>query len=92
MPALRGAKAVGLPAQHFAFIATEKAEPYECAAYRLTEGAMDAGTQLIEALLERYATCWSTSTWPGYPDRVNEVALPDWAWRKIDDQLEEIRR
>jgi len=87
---MRGAKAVGLPARHYAILAAEKSPPYEVNVFRLTEGALDAGEQLALALLKRYAYCQHTGEWPGYEDRVRDIALPDWSWRAIDDDLTEL--
>ncbi len=84
---LRGAQALGIPAEHFVIIAVEKEPPYAVGVYRLTEGAIDAGEQQLVALLQRYAECMSAGTFPGYPDRVEDIALPDWGWKVIDDSL-----
>lgn len=87
---MRGARAVNLPARHFAILAAEKEPPYEVNVYRLTEGALDAGGEVALQLLKLYARCQHTSTWPGYQDRVQDIALPDWAWRATDDDLGEL--
>jgi hypothetical protein len=84
---LRGAQAVGIPAEHFVIIAVEKTPPYAVGVYRLTEGAIDAGEQQLAPLLRRYAECMSTGIYPGYPDRVEDIALPDWGWKVVDESL-----
>lgn len=84
----RGAKKLKLPAKHFVILAIEKEQPYEIGVFRLTSGALDAGEELAIKLLKLYARCKHTGDWPGYPDQVREVALPDWAWKKTDDELQ----
>lgn len=78
---LAGARALGLDAAHFVIIAVEKTTPYGVAAYRLTEGALDAGRAEVRALLQQYASCLERDEWPGYPDEFQDIGLPDWAWR-----------
>jgi len=79
-----------LPAQHFCFLAVEKKPPYEVGVFRLTEGALDAGEEMAMKYLRLYAQCQYTGEWPGYPDRVRDVALPDWAWKQMDDELQQL--
>ena len=87
---MRGARAVKLPAQHYVIMAVEKNAPWEAGVFRLTEGALDAGEQLSVALLRKYAHCQHTGVWPGYADVVEDISLPDWAWRKVDEELTEL--
>lgn len=85
---VRGCKALGLPAQHFVILALEKKPPYEVGVFRLTSGALDAGEELALKWMKLYARCKHLDDWPGYPDRVREIALPDWAWKATDDELQ----
>lgn len=84
---LEGAKANGLSAEHFVIIAVEKEPPYAVAVYRLTEGAIDAGREQVAPLLARYAECVERNEWPSYPDEVQDIALPHYAWAQIDEEL-----
>lgn len=79
-----------LPVKHYAILAMEKKPPYEVGVFRLTEGALDAGEQMAMKYLQLYARCQYTGDWPGYPDRVRDVALPDWAWKQMDDELQQL--
>lgn len=81
---LDSAAAHGMAAEHYVIIAVEKEAPYEVAVYRLTEGAIDAGREQLQPLIRRYAECVRSNTWPGYPDVVQDIALPSWAWDKIN--------
>lgn len=87
---LMGARAHALPAEHFSIIAAEKTSPFESAVYRITEGTLEAGEEQIRALLRRYAECLMTGEFPGYPDEVCDITVPDWAWRVMDSQIDEI--
>lgn len=89
---LDGAKALGMHAEHFVILAVEKEPPYAVAAYRLTEGAIEAGRDQLEVLLRRYGQCLATDTWPAYPDEVQDIALPPWAWTQIDEEITEATR
>ncbi len=89
---LMGARARRLPARHFSIIAVEKEPPYAVAVYRITEAVVDAAADQIRALLRLYAECMATesSEWRGYPDEVRDISIPDWAWRVMDAETEEI--
>ena len=87
---LDGAQEVDLPAEQYVIMAVEKKEPYESSVFRLNEAAIDAGRDLLRSLLLRYAWCKKKGIWPGYPDRVREIALPDWAWKATDDIILEL--
>lgn len=83
---LRGARARKLPIRHFVIVAQEKAPPYAVAVYRLSAPTLDGGNELIDTLLARYAECIRSDEWPGYPEHVTEIAVPAWAWDRIDEQ------
>jgi len=82
---LAGARSLGLPAEHFVFVAVEKEPPYAVATYRLTEGAIDAGMAELKALATKYVECERLDHWPAYSPRIEDIALPAWAWAQVDD-------
>lgn len=84
---LDSADALGIPTKHFVIIAVEKEPPYALAVYRLTEGAIDAGREQLQPLLQRYATCLALDEWPGYPEIVDDIALPAYAWQQIEEEV-----
>lgn len=86
---LDGAKALGLPFEHFAFVAVEKTPPYGIALYEMSMAAIDDGRKLIRPLLETYARCLETGEWPGYSDDVTVIDVPAWAPGQIARELEE---
>lgn len=82
---LRLAQLAGLDAEHFVFIAVEKTAPYAVAVYRLQDDVIEAGWNDAERLLHQYAACQQSGKWPGYGDEVQEIGLPNYAWRELLD-------
>ena len=80
---LQGFGARKVEVAHYCIIAVEKDPPYEVGVYRLTEEALNAGWKEIEPLLDVYRKCLETNEWPGFPDRVVDIALPAWAWSQV---------
>ena len=71
---------------HFTIIAVEKTRPYEVGIYRVIDSAVEAGEDEIKRLLELYARCLDSDDWPGYPDEIKDIALPTWAWNRIEEE------
>jgi exodeoxyribonuclease VIII len=63
----------------FTFLAVEKSPPYCPAAYELGAKDIIAGRLAYRKALKIYAECMATDTWPGYPDEVRMISMPDWA-------------
>lgn len=84
-----GAKATGLVVEHFINIAVEKEPPYAVAVYRLDEAAMEAGLVTLRPLLDRYAECLATDTWPGYPTDIQDIAIPSYGFQQADAEMRE---
>ena len=78
---------LGAPVRRYVIIAVEKTPPYAVAVYRLSEGALLHGIEELEPLLERYRDCSLSDEWAGYPEHVQDIALPDYAWRQIKEDL-----
>lgn len=76
---LNGARSLGLPVQHFVFIAIEKSPPYAVAAYRITAGSLQLADQENMALLAKYRTCKELNNWPAYSHEIQDISLPEWA-------------
>jgi exodeoxyribonuclease VIII len=84
---LRGCNALGHPRQHFVIIAIEKDPPFGIGVYSIDAGALDAGEQLNDQALAQYAECTARAKFPSYPERVEYLTLPSWAWASIDNRL-----
>ncbi|MGE0456460.1 MAG: PD-(D/E)XK nuclease-like domain-containing protein [Vicinamibacterales bacterium] len=87
---LGGASVLDLPAKHFAFIAFEKKPPYCTAVYRILDELVRKGTEEVRALLELYAHCRASDSWPGYPDQVTDIGVPAWAHSRIADRIHDV--
>jgi hypothetical protein len=85
---LAGCAEVAIPAAHWMFVAVEKEPPYAVGVYRLTEGAIDAGRDQVRKMMPRYADCRARNVWPAYADRVVDIAIPDYGWSKIEQELQ----
>lgn len=89
---LTGAQAVGLDAQHFAHIAVEKEPPFAVGTYRLVEGAIEAGDELIRGLLRLFAACKAANHWPAFSPQIEDVTLPDYAWQRTTDEVKALAK
>jgi exodeoxyribonuclease VIII len=67
----------------FVFMAVEKKQPYACAAYELADENLIAGRKAYRKALGIYQQCLATNDWPGYPDRVDILTMPQWALNKV---------
>ena len=79
---MRACREVGVDALAFALLAVEKEPPYLTLAGTISEAAMCQGLAEIRSAVGTYVDCMRTNTWPGYPVEVQELDLPEWAYRK----------
>lgn len=62
----------------FIFLVCEKGEPNDCALFEPCETTLDYARRECAVLLKRMAECVATNEWPGQPDAVQSISLPDW--------------
>jgi exodeoxyribonuclease VIII len=74
-----GAHAVTGEWPDYAILAIEKKPPYACAVYQLDDTALAVGEERRDEALARYAKCQKERLWPGYPETVQTLSLPNWA-------------
>lgn len=79
---LAGAAANGLPCENFYIIAVENAAPHCAAVYQLDHKAIEVGEKERQRLIALYCECMASGVWPGYPDKIQSVTLPKWAFYK----------
>lgn len=77
---------LGIDVKHFALVVVETTSPYACAAYRIADDVVEAGKNERHYLLQRYRECERTGHWPGYPDEIQDIDLPRWAWQRLQTQ------
>lgn len=84
---LDGSRELGLDQiGHFAIIAQEKTPPYEARVFRIDEASIDAGRIERDRLLAIYRDCTERDEWPGYPEGVSDIGIPEWAHRRYENQ------
>jgi len=76
---LDGLRTLGLDAEHFIFVAAEKAPPYAVGVYELDYDAIERGRDLYRADLELLARCMERDEWPAYSPELVTLSLPRWA-------------
>ncbi len=69
-------RASGKKVLAFVFCAVETEWPYAASAVMLGDASMDKARKDVAALLERFAHCQQTNTWPGYGSSISLVELP----------------
>ena len=79
---LAGAKSEELVGDgaRFVFVAVEKAAPHCVALYELDAEALDLGRRQLDKLLGEWARCEASGEWAAYPEEVQELSLPVWAY------------
>lgn len=82
---LDGAEAAGIKLDHYAIIAVESDAPYSVAVYRLLDDVIELGRREYRALLGLYAACKSANVWPGYPEQIQDIGIPGWAKKRINE-------
>lgn len=75
---LQGAKRLKLVTNGIVFIAIEKTPPYALALFQPSHGVITAAAAELESLILQYHQCKSSNQWPGYPEMIQDVSMPDW--------------
>lgn len=65
--------------KRFVLIAIEKKAPFGIIAYELDPEAIRVGRMQARANLKTYAECLKSNNWPGYPEQLLSMTLPEWA-------------
>lgn len=67
-------------APRFLFCAVEKTPPYAVGVYMLDADAEGRGHELRDREMDTLNSCLETDEWPSYPEVVNTLSLPGWAF------------
>jgi exodeoxyribonuclease VIII len=67
------------------FAAVESDWPHVAMPYMLGDDVLAAARRENRRLLNRYAECKRTGTWPGYGSAVQLINLPKWANLESDE-------
>jgi hypothetical protein len=65
----------------FVFIAVEKLPPYAVAVYAVNAEILKLGKVRRDPNLRTYAECRAADRWPSYPETIQHITLPAWAFR-----------
>jgi exodeoxyribonuclease VIII len=79
---LDGMEALGRPQKHYLILAVESTAPYEAALYRIDDEALQAGRTELNDLMTRYFVCQQTGIWSAYPETIQTIGLPRWAYER----------
>ena len=41
----------------------------------------------LRPLYETWAKCEASGVWPGYPEKVVPIGVPEWAFRKMEKEV-----
>jgi len=69
----------------FMWLAQEMERPFAGRYYGAKPSLIDHYGPIVEGLLDRVAQCQRTGKWPGYPETVEELELPTYAQKQIDE-------
>jgi PDDEXK-like domain of unknown function (DUF3799) len=77
---LDGLSALAAANRRFFWVAIEDERPYAVAVYEATDEILDQGRLLYREHLAAYKQCVESNVWPGYPNGVQPLRLPRWAF------------
>lgn len=78
-----GWRVLGQEVDAFVFIALEKEAPWAKAVYELPPSIVEEGRAIMRKTLPVFEECQRTNIWPGYPEGVQELQFPRWAYTLI---------
>lgn len=70
------------PIQGFVFLVVEKESPFAFGLYELDPNSTAEGNAIMRRALDTYAKCMKTDVWPAYGDGVQEISIPNWAFKE----------
>lgn len=76
----------GNPFRRFFFFVVENVPPYLAAVYELQDDALEEGRIKRARYMRKWRKCVESGNWPGYPDGVEYISLPPWAFRNYVDE------
>lgn len=81
---LDGFSAIHKCERRFVWIAAEKSAPYAVAIYEPDADTLVEGRKTYRRILTQYAECKKSGVWPGFPEGIEPIRLPPWAFNKGD--------
>jgi len=71
-----------LDAAAMVFITVERTEPYKIGIHKLDDRAFLFGREEYIRNCSVYIECLNNGDWPGLPEKITNVSLPEWAYNK----------
>lgn len=86
---MRGLKALGYPATKAVIVAVTNQFPFlKCRLYELVPGVLQLADQEIDGLLKLLKWCRDNDKWPGKPEAIELIGIPEWGEEIINKRLE----
>jgi hypothetical protein len=82
-----GMAVLGHKIDHYAIIAVEKQAPFAVAVYRLKNEVLQLGRKENIQLMELWKRCEDSGEWPGYPEQITDIGIPQWAINQTEREL-----
>lgn len=82
-----GMAVLGHKIDHYAIIAVEKEAPFCVAVYRLQNDIIDLGRKENIQLMDLWKQCEESGEWPGYPEQITDIGIPQWAVKQTEKEL-----
>ena len=74
----------GLHKHTFIFVNVEKTQPCKIAVRVLDEDAIELGRMEYTNNCRTYMECLESGIWPGLPEKITQLSLPNWAFKDKD--------
>lgn len=81
----RGARALGIEAPRFTFLAQECEPPYQCSLHACDPALQEIADAEVERAIRLWRTCLGSNNWPGYGGRIH-YAMPT-AYQMADHEM-----
>ena len=69
----------GVTVDDAVLVAVEKTPPYAVAVYVMRSHELDAAMSAVEGAALLFDACERAGAWPGYPQTIEEIAMPVWS-------------
>ncbi len=78
---------LGIDKSEFAYVVVEKEPPFAVAVYSLDQDAIRLGRLEYQRDLLRVRQCMESGKWPGFPDDMRVVGLPEYIRKQVEGLL-----
>ena len=75
--------------RRYILLAIEKDPPFAIQCFELNESSLIEGRDKYRFYLKQYKECLETDVWPGYPDTIEEIGIPQWAFNTYEEEIYE---